>query len=491
MMEKLKLLKLFYLAAAVALTFSGCAVPKKDAKTEDRAASTESGEFITLRIIDWSQNVKKWRDPWHERYQELTNPNVKIDYTAMTQDQFKNMLVSLISSGDAPDLFPVPVGMTLPLAVSEGWFQPLNPYVTKEWIDSFEDVALAEGKARIGDNIYCPAQQFQLPYTMLFYNKDILAETGVAVPATFSEFISACKTITEKGAGKYYGYIDGAKQVTRLDAVTRAFNQVAGGKIAPMTYVLTRDGRAPYDTPEMFEVFEMFARLTKDGSIHPDTLTTTDLEARELFGQGQAAFNINGPFCIPVWKRTNANLNVGVAPLPVPDGKRRGMQQAQSQGGFLGIYAKSKHPKEAAEYLMYFHSEDFEKTMLAEGGKISVLKGNNEKYLKDPLMLEFYRLLKTETIASPDAIVRSSDVNKFYAEVKDVNPGIGPLMQGVMSGSLADYKSALKTLADRSTIEWKRACEAVGLDYNVFEFPNWDPLKPYTDADYDGLPKLK
>lgn len=47
--------------------------------------------------------------------------------------------------------------------------------------------------------------------------------------------------------------------------------------------------------------------------------------------------------------------------------------------------------------------------------------------------------------------------------------------------------SALKTLADDTTTEWKRASEAVGMDYSSLEFPNWDVTKDYTDADYAAL----
>ena len=87
----------------------------------------------------------------------------------------------------------------------------------------------------------------------------------------------------------------------------------------------------------------------------------------------------------------------------------------------------------------------------------------------------------------PSATLRDPKAYDFYAEVKDVQPSLGSILQGVMAGSITDYASELKKLADASTEEWKRAAEAVGLDYNVFEFPNWDPTRDYTDADYEAL----
>lgn len=61
------------------------------------------------------------------------------------------------------------------------------------------------------------------------------------------------------------------------------------------------------------------------------------------------------------------------------------------------------------------------------------------------------------------------------------------IVQGIISQSITDYDSALKTLANDTTTEWKRASEAVGMDYSSLEFPNWDATKDYTDADYETL----
>ena len=42
-------------------------------------------------------------------------------------------------------------------------------------------------------------------------------------------------------------------------------------------------------------------------------------------------------------------------------------------------------------------------------------------------------------------------------------------------------------LSEDSTAEWKRACEAVGMDYGMLEFPNWNTKEDYTDEAYREL----
>lgn len=49
------------------------------------------------------------------------------------------------------------------------------------------------------------------------------------------------------------------------------------------------------------------------------------------------------------------------------------------------------------------------------------------------------------------------------------------------------YKLLWKLFGHDTTTEWKRASEAVGMDYSSLEFPNWDVTKDYTDADYAAL----
>jgi multiple sugar transport system substrate-binding protein len=450
------------------------------------------GEKIVLKVIDWSDSSRPQRDAFHKTYTSKVNPNVTIDYTLLTQDQYKNTMMTMLKSGDMPDLFPVPIGMTLATAVAEGWYLPMGSYMPASFLDTFDDNLLVEGTAKINGKLYTLPEKAPITAALFFYNKKILREAGVSVPKTYSEFIKACKTITEKGKGQYYGLIDGGKQIDRLNRMALVMASLAGAKIGTaLPTVVTDNHRATFDCPQMVSVFDVFAQLQKDGSIHPDTMNISAPEARQLFGNGEAAFICQGSWCIATWAQNNPDLEVGVMAPPVPDTGRKGAIPADNALPWLGISAKSKHPAEAAEYLRALFSEGYEKELVSIGERFSVLKGVNEKYLSNPASKEYYRIGKELTLPVPTATQRDPNAFKFYVEVKGVQPSLGNLLQGVMSGSLANYKAALAKLADDSTVEWKRAATSVGLDFNVFEFPNWDVSKAYLDSDYAKLPKLK
>ena len=101
----------------------------------------------------WSDGSATQREEFHKKFEEA-HPDIKIEYTMLTVDQFKNTIVTMIKSGEGPDLFPIPVGLTLNTAVEEGWFQPINDYVTDEFRNKFDPDAFAEGVTDIGDDWY-------------------------------------------------------------------------------------------------------------------------------------------------------------------------------------------------------------------------------------------------------------------------------------------------------------------------------------------------
>lgn len=446
----------------------------------------ESSEPIVLTIYDWSDSTKARREEFNAWYMEQ-HPNVTIEYTVMTVDQFKSSVVSLISSGDAPDLFPVPTGMTLATAVSENWFTELDGLLSQDFLDTLEPEVFSEGVSMVDDKMYVLPDQQAITNALIFYNKDILDAAGVAIPTTYSEFITACKKVTETGKGQYYGLIEGGTQLNRLDVLLRSWTQVAGGKIAPQGSALTVGGRAPYDSAEMIGVFDVFAQLAKDGSIHPDTINISAPEARELFAQGQAAFLTQGAWCIAPWGASNPELKYGVMAIPHPDGKEAGYINGGEMGPWLGIYSQSKHKEEAAKYLEALYSDKYQGPIVADGGFVSIVKGINNKYMSNQQMMEYYTTAKSNTVTAPIAAKVDKKAYDFYTKVVDVNPNLANLLQGVLSGGVEDYAGELKILSDKVTEEWNRAATEAGVDFSTFEFPNWDPAKTYSKADYEAL----
>ncbi len=483
-----------------ASTLAGCgAMPSTTGKDSQEDNKDEGGKEespsenkdgkITLRVVDWSDGSANQREAFHKKFMD-EHPDINIEYTMLTVDQFKNTIVTMIKSGEGPDLFPIPVGLTLNTAVAEGWFQPMNDYVTEDFASQFDPLSFEEGVTHIGEDWYTITEVMPTIQCLFFYNKDVLDSAGVSdIPSTYSEFREACKKVTEYGKGDTYGLIDGGKQTNRMDVLARSLAAAAGGKIAATTKVLTDGGTAPYDTEEMKQAMELVKGLTDDGSIHPDTINISAPEARELFAHGEAAFLCQGMWCISQWDTDFPDMNYGVMAVPVPDGVSDTYVQAGELSPWIGIYKQSRHPKEAAEYLMALYSEEYgyQSDCVSDGTFVSVIPSINDKYMTNEIMKDYYTIAENTSKTVPTIVKRDVKANDLYAEIKDVQPSLGAIVQGIISKSITDYHAELKTLAEESTAEWKRACEAVNMDYDELEFPNWDAKKDYTDADYQAL----
>ena len=185
---------------------------KTEASSKDSSSDTtaaESDEKITLRIVDWSDSSLVRREEFNKKYME-DHPNITIEYTMLTIDQFKNTIVTMIKSGDGPDLFPIPTGMTLSTALKEEWYQPMNDYVTDEFLETLDPSVFEEGVTMKGEDLYTMTEGIPVVNCLFFYNQDVLDQAGVTkIPETYSEFVEACKQITESGNGVVYGLIEG------------------------------------------------------------------------------------------------------------------------------------------------------------------------------------------------------------------------------------------------------------------------------------------
>lgn len=450
--------------------------------TNTPSASNSGDETITLRVMDSSDSTQERRKVFNEEFTQR-HPEIKIEYTMLSGDQLTQTLTTAIKSGDAPDLFALPSGVKLNTAVSEGWYQSMSPYLTQDFIDSFDTGALNEGVTTINGEIYALPEAANIVNSLMFYNKDIFEECGLDPenpPKTWSEFLAACKTITEKGNGKYYGIIESGNAATRTEIELRSFANLAGAKCNYYGVMSIVNGNNPFSSDAMKQALNLYAQLAADGSIHPDSINLDAPSARAMFAQGQAGFLIQGAWCIPTWRADNPNFNFGVMALPVPDDGAKGGNPYIGAQPWMGISATCEHPEAAALYLSELYGVDYQSKIVSDGGFVSCIKGVNEKAMTDPIMLEYYNLAISTGKLSPDPLALHPETADVYSKVKEVTPNLGQIVQGVMARSITNTDAALDAFSADTQASWEAAMKQAGVDISNFEFSDWDPM-----ADYD------
>ena len=474
------------LAAAMAFSLAACGAPSSSAGSETASTSSTGesagGETITLRIMDSSDSTQERRKVFNQEFMER-HPEIKVEYTMLSGDQLTQTLTTAIKNGDAPDLFCLPGGVKLSTAVSEGWYQPMTDYLSQEFIDSFSPGSLNEGVTTLDGEIYVLPEAANIVNSLVFYNRDIFEECGLdpdAPPETWSEFVAACKTITEHGNGKYYGIIESGSAAQRLEIELRSFANIAGAKCNYYGVMSVVDGQNPFASDAMKSALDIYAQLAADGSIHPDSINLDAPSARAMFAQGQAGFLIQGSWCIPTWRAENPDFNFDVMALPVPDDGAKGGNPYTGAQPWMGISATCEHPEAAALYLTELYGADYQSKVVSDGGFVSCIEGVNEEAMSDPMMLKYYNLAMSSGKLSPDPLALNPETAEVYSQVKEVTPNLGQIVQGVMAGSITDTAGALDTFSADTQAAWQAACDAAGVDISAFEFDDWDPM-----ADYD------
>ncbi|MEZ0094863.1 extracellular solute-binding protein [Streptacidiphilus sp. EB129] len=136
----------------------------------------------------------------------------------------------------------------------------------------------------------------------LFYNKDMLARAGVAVPRTWAELKTAAARLTRPGR---YGMA--------VDA-----NATFEGTWQFLPFLWSNGGdEKALATPQAAQALQLWVDLVKSGSMSASVLNWTQSDVSDQFVAGRTAMMVNGP-----WRISDLNeakgLHWGVAPIPVP-----------------------------------------------------------------------------------------------------------------------------------------------------------------------------
>jgi multiple sugar transport system substrate-binding protein len=443
---------------------------------------------------------------WFEKFQK-ENPDIKIEYSLFTIDAFKQSVLLAVNSGDAPDIFPIPVGLTFAQAVSEGWHQPMDDYIEKIWpggLKAFkegfppgsflEGVNMWEGKIYHVPRLY-PAGGGG---AQVFFNRSHFRTAGLNPgkgPATYGEMRTQARKITEAGKGEYFGFIMGGKQLNRWESKVGHLAQTAGPVTTAGLNYMT--GRYEVEGPAVTGAMDLVLQMRDDGSYYPGFLSINAPDARARFGLGAAGFIVQGRWCPGVWVRDNPDLDFGVSFPPVPDSGRKayyhGSSVAEGGGDPWSLSVDSKVSEQAMRVFLSRWTRDYMVEYVKSGDGFAVYPElNTKETIPIPQMYDIFRMDVEEVRVPPSPLLRNPEgVGQVMATVKEIHPNFREIAQGAFAGQI-DFRTAAKALSDQMNAELDRAIKEVqaqGVDVSRDDwvFPNWDPMQNYLDEDYKAL----
>jgi ABC-type glycerol-3-phosphate transport system substrate-binding protein len=294
----------------------------------------------------------------------------------------RNLLLTQISGGQAPDIFNG-AGQWLLEFTSAGETAELDDLMGKEFLDNFQPSGI---QAMTVDG-----KLYGMPYFLdprgLYYRTDLFAEKGLQAPVVWSDVREAAKALNSPptlygiglGPGDYWWYA--------------WIGAIGGGNNLSKW---KEDGRSRIADPEGIAAVQFLADIVlTDQTAQPSPHNANrDADLQPLFLAGQMAILETGSWMPTIISNDAPDLQFDVAPLPVA---QEGMSHANVFWPDCVMMAQqSQHKEQAAELLKFMFNAKNRLAFALQRGVIPerIDVGQDPGYLdpNDPLtkFKEFY-----------------------------------------------------------------------------------------------------
>jgi raffinose/stachyose/melibiose transport system substrate-binding protein len=369
---------------------------------------------------------------------QSAHPNVRINATAIPDQQYDTKFQTAIAGGTAPDGFMVRPGGWFKVYVDEGVVIPLDSYLDQGgWRQSFIESALSVGT--YDGKTYCLPGGIRT--VQVWYDKALFRRLGLTVPKTSQDLRVVAQAL--KGAG-VIPFALGNKEAWEAPLIYEYLLIRNGGYPAFQNAVARRGAR--FNDPVFVKAGQMLADMNAAGWL-PAGANGVDFGGMlgQFFG-GQAA--------MAVFLNVMPGIATNAAPAgfelsyfefpTILDDARINSGMVGSIGGAWAVSASSKHQKEIVEFLRFWTSKDNMARLSTEAGWTMSVKDTVSKATASELLWGFY----TE-IQNADHIIPFLNYALLPGTAEAIFQGLQQLLDGsktsqqVMDGweaaAAADY----------------------------------------------------
>lgn len=335
---------------------------------EERAGEVTK-ENVTLWYY-WSQSYSK---------KELANlvdsfnrsqDRIEVTTQYVPDEDFKKRLALGMADGKMPDLALVD-------SSDFKYFHAMEPFV--DLTDEIDGIG--EYLPAVKESCMVDGRMMGLPYgmncTALFYNKDILENSGEKVPETWDElYETAVRLSTDTHCGFAMPALQSEESVYSFLPLLWSM----GGSVDQL------------DSPQSREAFHFLRKLTQSNAMSKQTINLTSGDLIRQFVEGNIAMMVNSTTMIDSVRVLNPNLEYGVTALPAAsDGTR-----VSVLGGEVFGVTNGGHQEAAIEFLRYISDKERMETYMERSSymapRADVLEN---QYKEDSLKRSMIELTKS------------------------------------------------------------------------------------------------
>lgn len=273
-----------------------------------------------------------------------------IDFSA-PGDTYEELMKTKMAANDMPDVFDTH-GWSV--ARYSDYLMPINDQDFAQNIDDQIKPIVSNADGEI----------FALPFDMdisgLVYNVDVLKEAGVDPDSikTWEDFADACDKVL--AIGKNPIHMGGSNSFTvgwYYDRVAPSFyiTDEANSKAEDL-----KNGK--FDETVWMDISSMLDSWVTAGYLNPDCVSAEYTSDVESIANNNTAFLFYGNVAVPLAQAINADVNLGMMPIP-SNSKSDDPSLIAGENVALGIWKDSEYKPEALELLRYLAQPDVAKTI--------------------------------------------------------------------------------------------------------------------------------
>ncbi|WP_338707483.1 extracellular solute-binding protein [Paenibacillus amylolyticus] len=320
-----------------------------------------------IKLTLWDQSVGN-TDPSAKLLPEIVekwnseHPDIQVERTGTTGEQYKTKVKTSIAAGEAPDLF---------YGMGGGSF--MQPYIKSGNVLEISSYLTDDIKERMGpgmaEAINMDGKIYTLPvYTHianLYVNTELFEQAGAKIPTTYNELLDAVSKLKAAGItpavigekdrwpGMYWYDIIAMRQAGNA-AVMEAFKDPS-----------------KWDSPDFVAAATKMQQLAQAGAFNSSMFSMSYDEMLGAFNAGNGAMMFQANWVNAGIEDPSSAVKGKVKVIPFPvfeDGK--GTNTEIFGGAVDGFYINqnTKHPKEAVEFLMYLSEQLGTQGFLAGAG---------------------------------------------------------------------------------------------------------------------------
>lgn len=441
-----------------------------------------------------------------KEFNEKYKGKIRVEVKRAPWEQHNTMIQAAFASGDTPDIFQLPLGAQISKYVSSDLIRPITGLVSDKWTENFYEGSFQEGVNQIDGKIYSWSLEGPSLNHMLYYNKDVLKKAGLdpnKPPKTWDELRDMAKKVTEQGKGDTFGLVfsgGGPATFTRLVVAGFANGASKGSNYDGFNYLT---GRYEMDSKAWVDSVELLLSLKKDGSILPSSFTLKVPEAQILFGEGKAAFLLDGRWAMNNIKTNTPNTGFGMTHTPTQDGSAPvyGYHLAAPNSGIV-VSKNTKHPEAVAKFIEEgIASKSFYQKFIKDGVALSPMPEVNEDKANYPYP-EYEQLVQLHNNVlrlAPSPYARNPEQALVYSEVggleqTKLKPSFAEELRMLLNETEKDVAGKLKETAERFNKGLEGGIEKVkakgaNVSLDDYSFPNWNPTEDFKYENYQSIKK--